>query len=103
MAGGMAMSGRLFDMDHINSLRTRFWRKLEEQNLVGTQPTPLPTPPPSTTTITTTTPTPRPVTKQPHELQVALLMEKLYLAEVEKKPQGPPQDEMREKVSTLKY
>ncbi len=97
MAGGMAMSGRLFDLEHINSLRSRFWRKLEEQNLVATEPTPLPTPPPSTTTTTTTA---KPVTKQPPELQMALLMEKLYLAEVEQKPQGP-QDEMRQKVRAL--
>ena len=97
MAGGMAMSGRLFDLEHINSLRTRFWRKLEEQNLVASEPTTLPTPPPSMTT----TPTPTPVTKQPHELQMALLMEKLYHAEVEHKPQGP-QDEMRQKVRAFK-
>ena len=75
-------------------MRARFWRKLEEQSLVATEPTPLPTPPPSTATTTTM---PTPVIKQPHELQMALLMEKLYLAEVEQKPQGP-QDEMRQNV-----
>jgi hypothetical protein len=64
-----------------------------------TDQTSLPVPPPSSTTSTTTTSTTS-TTNRPHELQMAILMEKLYQAEVDKKkkPQGP-QDEMRKKVS----
>ena len=64
---------------------------------MATEPTPLLTLPPSTATTTTM---PTPVTKQPHELQMALLVEKLYLAEVEQKLQGPP-DEMRQNVEEI--
>jgi hypothetical protein len=76
---------------------------LQDQNIVATDPTDptdqtsLPVPPPSSTTTTSTTST---TTNRPHELQMAILMEKLYQAEVDKKkkPQGP-QDEMRKKVT----
>jgi hypothetical protein len=79
---------------------------LQDQNIVATDPTDptnqtsLPVPPPSSTTSTTTTSTTSTTTNRPHELQMAILMEKLYQAEVDKKkkPQGP-QDEMRKKVS----
>jgi hypothetical protein len=84
---------------------------LQDQNIVATDPTDptdptdqtsLPVPPPSSTTSasTTTTSTTSTTTNRPHELQMAILMEKLYQAEVDKKkkPQGP-QDEMRKKVT----
>jgi hypothetical protein len=80
---------------------------LQDQNIVATDPTDptdqtsLPVPPPSASTTTTASTITTSTTNRPHELQMVILMEKLYQAEVDKKkkkPQGP-QDEMRKKVT----
>ena len=103
---------KMLCIDNFTFRLDRFWRKLQEQNIVSpdpstspppsteptlpTLPTPPPPSPPSSTSSTSST-SPTANRRRPSELEMADLMDQLYKAEVEKKPLGPV-DQVQRKV-----